>query len=222
MDKLFLVANLKSYKTQSEANEWLENFKIIRDSKQNLTQKEIIICPPFQLLFTFSSYIKENNLPVKLGAQDVSPFGEGAYTGEVNAKQLVDYCNYVIIGHSERRQYFKEDDDMLKNKVQSAWSKGVIPIFCVQNENTFMPEEVSIVAYEPAFAIGSGTPDTPENAEVVARSIRSKKNNLKVLYGGSVDSLNVKNFTSTDNLSGVLVGGASLEAEEFIKIIKNA
>ena len=222
MDKLFLVANLKSYKTQSEANEWLENFKIIRDSKQNLTQKEIIICPPFQLLFTFSSYIKENNLPVKLGAQDVSPFGEGAYTGEVNAKQLVDYCNYVIIGHSERRQYFKEDDDMLKNKVQSAWSKGVMPIFCVQNENAFIPEEVSIVAYEPVFAIGSGTPDTPENAEVVARSIRSKKNNLKVLYGGSVDSLNVKNFTSKENLNGVLVGGASLDSLEFLKIVENA
>ena len=221
MDKLFIVANLKSYKSQVEAEDWLNNFKI-NSTKIDYTKKEVIICPPFQLLSVFYSYIKTNGLGAKIGAQNVSPFGEGAYTGEVNAKQLKDYCEYVIIGHSERRQYFKEDDDMLKNKVLSSWSKGVIPIFCVQNENTPLPDEVSIAAYEPTFAIGSGTPDTPENAEVVARSIRAKKNNLTVLYGGSVDSMNVKNFTSKENIGGVLVGGASLDPLEFIRIVENA
>ncbi len=221
MDKVFIVANLKSYKNQQEAQEWLYSLRT-NNSKIDFTKKEVIICPPFQLLADFSSFIKTNNLPFKLGAQNVSPFPEGAYTGEINAKQLKDYCEYVIIGHSERRQYFKEDDEMLKTKVQQSWSKGVIPIFCVQNENNPIPDEVSIVAYEPVFAIGSGTPDTPENAEMVARSIKEKKENIKVLYGGSIDSLNVKNFTSSSNLGGVLVGSASLDPLEFIRISENA
>jgi triosephosphate isomerase len=92
----------------------------------------------------------------------------------------------------------------------------------VQNQEDVIPQGVQIVAYDPSFAIGSGTPDTPENADAIAAVIKSKNNNAQVLYGGSVTSENVKSFTAKTNLDGVIVGGASLEAEEFIKIIKNA
>jgi triosephosphate isomerase len=157
-----------------------------------------------------------------LGAQNVSPFDEGAYTGEVNAKQIKDFVQYVLIGHSERRQNFNETEDMLIKKVDMTLKYGLNPIFLVQNQEDVIPQGVQIVAYDPSFAIGSGTPDTPENADAIAAVIKSKNNNAQVLYGGSVTSENVKSFTAKTNLDGVIVGGASLEAEEFIKIIKNA
>src|SRR5574340_1242098 len=113
MDKLLIVANLKSYKTETEAKEWLDAFVKIKEIVNNLTDKEVIICPPFQLLFMFSLYAKDKGLPVKIGAQNLSPFEEGAYTGEVNARQIKDFADYVLIGHSERRNNFGETDDML-------------------------------------------------------------------------------------------------------------
>lgn len=222
MAKIYIVANLKSYKNLTEAKEWLDNFKKIKETEANLTDKEIIICPPFQLLFTFSSYIHDNNIPVKLGAQNLSPFDEGAYTGEVNAQQLKDFAEYVIIGHSERRKYFNESDNMLKNKTSLALKYNLTPIFCVQNKDTYVPEGVSIIAYEPVFAIGSGNPDTPENANETAQSFKDKSGDYSVLYGGSVTFENVANFTKMQQIKGILVGGASLDPQEFIKIIQNA
>ena len=222
MAKIYIVANLKSYKNLTEAKEWLDNFKRIKETEENLTDKEIIICPPFQLLFTFGSYIHDNNIPVKLGAQNLSPFDEGAYTGEVNAQQLRDFAEYVIIGHSERRKYFNESDDMLKDKTSLALKYNLTPIFCVQGKDIYVPEDVSIIAYEPVFAIGSGNPDTPENANETAQSFKDKNGDYSVLYGGSVTSGNVANFTKMQQIKGVLVGGASLNPQEFIKIIQNA
>lgn len=219
MDKVFLVANLKSYKTQSEARVWLEVF--INIDKNLLDQKSVIVCPPFTLLETFKSNFSQNNLNVKLGAQDVSPFEEGPYTGEINAKQIKEFADYVLVGHSERRSNFGETDEMLVKKVESCLKYGVSPIFLVQNENTPVPTGVKIIAYEPTFAIGSGNPDTPENAEKIA-ALFKQKGDYNVLYGGSVTSANIKNFTVGSNINGALIGGASLEAEEFIKIIQNA
>ena len=118
MDKLFIVANLKSNQTNSEAKDWLFNFKKIKDLKQNLDNKEIILCPSFILLDFFALFIAENNLPFKLGAQNVSPFDQGPYTGEVNAKQIKDFADYVLVGHSERRNNFGETDDRLFKKVE--------------------------------------------------------------------------------------------------------
>ncbi len=221
MNKLLIVANLKSYKTQIEAKEWLENFKKIRELGQNFDNKEVVICPSFTLLSLFNLYVSDNNLPVKVGAQNVSPFDEGAYTGEVNAKQIKDFAEFVLIGHSERRSNFNETDDVLSKKVELSLRYGLKPIFLVQGNDNLIPQGVEIVAYEPIFAIGSSAPDTPENADKTASLIK-ERNNYQVLYGGSVTSDNVKSFTGKTNLTGVLVGGASLEVEEFIKIIQNA
>jgi triosephosphate isomerase len=221
MSKCLIVANLKSYKNENEAKNWLEGFKKITELKLDLTQKEIIICPSFTQLFSFFSFFSTNNIKVKLGGQNVSPFDEGAYTGEVNAKQIKDFAEYVLIGHSERRQNFNESEDMLNKKVSIAIQYGLNPIFLIQNQDDLVPQGVQVMAYEPVAAIGTGTADTPENADAVAAMIKTKNNTL-VLYGGSVTSENVKSFTAKTNIDGVIVGGASLEAEEFIKIIQNA
>lgn len=218
MKNLFIVANWKSNKTAKEAEDWLNELK---NANVDVANKETIICPPFVLLYKLNSVIKELNLPIKLGAQDISPSDEGAYTGEVNGKQIKEFADLVIIGHSERRQNFKETDEMLVKKVQMAQKYLLTPIFCVQNKDTFIPEGVKLVAYEPVGAIGTGNPDTPENAERVAKAVKEKGIQF-VLYGGSVTSENVKSFASMSNLDGVLVGSASLDASEFGKIIQNA
>ena len=219
MNKLFIVFNHKSYKTYDEAKEWLSEIKNI--DKSLLEQKQIVICPPFTLLSQFKTFFQANNLNIKLGAQDVSPFDEGSYTGEVNAKQIKEFATYVLIGHSERRSNFNETDQLLAQKVNLSLQYGLHPIYLVQDKDTVIPSGVKLIAYEPIFAIGSGNPDTPENADEVARLIK-QTGSYQVLYGGSVTSQNVKNFTAKPNINGVLVGGASLDAEEFIKIIKNA
>ena len=221
MGKTIIVANLKSYKNENEAKTWLEGFKKITELNLDLTQKEIIICPSFTQLFSFFSFFSTNNISVKLGGQNVSPFDEGAYTGEVNAKQIKDFAEYVLVGHLERRQNFNESEEMLNKKVSVAIQYGLSPIFLIQNQDDLIPQGVQVIAYEPVAAIGSGIADTPENADAVAAIIKTK-NNAQALYGGSVTSENVKSFTAKTNIDGVIVGGASLEAEEFIKIIQNA
>ena len=222
MNKVFIVANLKSYETEIEAKKWLEIFlKNIKNLNEDLSQKAIIICPPFTLLELFKEFFLTNKIKVFLGAQDISPFDEGAYTGEINAKQIKEFAEFVLIGHSERRKNFNETDDVLSKKVEISLRYGLKPIFLVQNNDSLIPQGVEIIAYEPVFAIGSGTPDTPENADKVAALIR-ERGNYQILYGGSVTSENVVGFTKMENIRGVLVGGASLNAEEFIKIIQNA
>src|ERR1035437_9255628 len=118
MGKVLIVANLKSYKNEIEAKNWLEAFIKIKELNLDLSEKEIIICPSFTQLFSFFSYFSSNNINVKLGAQNVSPYDEGAYTGEVNAKQIKDFAQYVLIGHSERRTSFGETEGMLAKKVE--------------------------------------------------------------------------------------------------------
>ena len=222
MKKVFIVANLKSYKTENEAKNWLESFKNIKKLNSDLSQKEIIICPPFTLLELFKDFFLANQVKAFLGAQDLSPFGEGAYTGEVNAKQIKDFADYVLIGHSERRKNFNETKDLLNEKVRLALNYALKPIYIIQNKEEEIPQGVELVAYEPIEAIGSGQPDSPENADNAAQAVKFKLNEYNILYGGSVTSENVNNFTKMPNISGVLVGGASLDPEEFIKIIKNA
>jgi len=219
MSTNLIVANIKSYETLEEGNSWIEKFLAHKDSFSNLTQKEIVICPPFTLLLSFSSAFLGTN--IKIGAQNVSPFDQGAYTGEINAKQIKDFAEYVLIGHSERRKNFSETDNMLTKKTEISLKNGLKPIFIVQNKDVMIPQGVGVVAYEPVFAIGTGNPDTPENADEVAGVLKSE-NDYMVLYGGSVTPENVKNFTSKVNINGVLVGGASLDPEEFYKIIENA
>jgi triosephosphate isomerase len=225
MKKLFVVGNWKSNKTVKEAEEWIKEFtgtwNMEYGTQENL---EIILCPPFTLLYYLKLQVTSYKLQVKLGAQDISPFPDGAYTGEISARMLKDLgVEYVIIGHSERRKYFKEDMQMLENKVREAFDAGLSPIFCVQEKTTPVPEGVKIVAYEPVFAIGTGTPDTPENANEIAKIIKERLGgNTVVLYGGSVIPENVKRFYQQENINGILVGGASLDPEKFLKIIEHA
>lgn len=215
MKKLYIIANWKSNKTTKDAKQWLEEI-----SFTNTQDKEVILCPSFTLLFFLKDEIVRKNLPIKLGAQNISSFGEGAFTGEVNEKQLKELCEYVIIGHSERRTNQKEINEELKGKVEKANEVGLKVIFCVQSENNFVPKGVEIVAYEPINAIGTGNPDTPENAEKVAKTY--KNNFQNIIYGGSVNKDNVNSFTQLPDINGVLVGGASLDAKTFGQIIQNA
>ncbi len=220
MKNLIIVANWKANKTKDEAWDWFENFS--KDS-HDFSDKEIIICPPYTLLGKADYFISESNLKVKIGAQDVSAFEEGAYTGEISATQIKEFADFVIIGHSERREYLKEDEDIISKKVEMALKAGLTPIFCVSDGNSKIPKNVKIVAYEPVSAIGTGNSDTPQDAQSVARKIKSENIQVeKMLYGGSVTSQNVHEFVEMEDIDGVLVGGASLSPHEFLEIVKNA
>lgn len=160
-------------------------------------------------------------MPFKIGAQDVSQFENGAYTGEVSAMMLAEYAQYVLVGHSERRKYFHEDEDILKRKTEVAKKHGLIPVYCITGENEVIPQGISITAYEPVWAIGSGQADNPENASYIARTIRKKYSIESVLYGGSVNVKNVQGFINHNGISGVLIGGASLAPDQFSDMIIN-
>ncbi len=234
MKKLFIIANWKSYKTETEAIKWLQEFQLSNfgsspeGDKLPISNggegenKEIIICPPVTLLSPMREYIDEHTLPITLGAQNISPFDEGRYTGEINGKQIKEFAKYVIIGHSERRDNFDETNELLVKKVAMANKYELIPIFCIQGKETNIHIESGIVAYEPVAAIGSGNPDTPEDAQKIAFGVKEKNAALAIVYGGSVTSENVNLFTSQSAIHGVLVGGASLDPQEFSQIIKNA
>lgn len=241
MKNLCIVANWKENKTAAESIGWLREISnqispplgevslaSLRSPAPDgagqsgplADNKKIIVCPPFISLAAFSEFIKSNNIKIELGVQDVSKFPEGAHTGEVSAREAAEFVKFAIIGHSERRANGETDEDV-KKKVEEALKYSVEPIVCVVSENIPVPQGVKIVAYEPVEAIGTGAPDTPDNAERVASDIKSKHTHvLQVLYGGSVNPDNVKNFTNMEHLDGILVGGASLNPQEFSSIIK--
>ena len=219
MKKFFIIANWKSNKTESEAKDWILKVSGLRD--QDLSNKEIILCPSLVHLPVVKEFAEEQMLPIKLGAQNISSFKEGAYTGEVSAKQVKEFANFVIIGHSERRNNFGENDEILFKKFKLAKENGLAFIFCVQGKETKIPENVDIIAYEPINAIGTGNPDTPENAENVAAYFKANSKVPAVLYGGSVIASNVNSFSQMPSIDGVLVGKASLDPEEFYAIIQN-
>lgn len=211
-----LVANFKSNQNLSDAKTWIDDFS--KDFKPK-DGGEVVVCPSFTLLPLFKQYVIEHNLPIKLGAQDVSAFPQGSYTGEVNAQQVKELAEFVLIGHSERRTNLKEDEEIIGKKAEQALENGLKIIFCVQNAEQNIPKGVWAIAYEPIFAIGTGNPDTPENAQMVAEEIKKKTSSLPVLYGGSVTYENVRSFTNLSGIDGVLVGGASLDAKEFARIL---
>lgn len=215
MKKIFIIANWKSNKLATD----IDAYGGIKAESEDL--KEVIICPPFTLLSAFKTLIDEKKIWCKLGAQDISPYTAGAYTGEINGQQIKEFADYVIIGHSERRSNFGESDDVLKKKVEQALDNKLTMIYCIQDQNTFVPEDVSLVAYEPVSAIGTGNPDTPENAEKVAQAVMNKNPHVKfILYGGSVTPENIASFVQQEHISGALIGGASLDPEKFEKLIK--
>ena len=216
MKKLLIVGNWKSNKGIAEAHDWLEKCKVKWESAT------VVLCVPFTLLYPLKQEIDRLQIPLALGAQDVSPFPDGAYTGEVSARQIKEFADWVIIGHSERRKYFSETDEILIQKVDQAKSAGLHIIYCVPDKETTIPSGVDTVAYEPVWAIGTGKSDTPENAGEVIREIKVKSNITVVIYGGSVTQENVASFVSQEAIDGVLPGGASLDPEKFANLIKNA
>ena len=229
MKYIFIAANWKA--NNVAVREWLERLKILISDSPIEERKKIIICPPFTLLAQTRYLISTVNLSLSLGAQNISQFPLGAHTGEETGEMLKNLAQYVIIGHSERRA-MGETEEEIGAKLDKAWGHGLIPILCVSQiseiEHQFSRIKINgeiqniIIAFEPLQAIGSGNPDTPEHAAEFAGQVKSILGEVDVLYGGSVKGENVHLFTSQTNISGVLVGGASLQAESFYAIIKNS
>ncbi len=220
MKKLLIIANWKSNKTTQEAIEWLEIVSSVQSKFSE--EKKVILCPPFTLLPLVKDFIEKRKLPIVLCAQNISPFDKGQYTGEINGEQVKEFTSYTLIGHSERRMYFAENDTMIANKIGLAERYQITPIYCVQNKETTMPKNVHIIAYEPPAAIGTGHPDTPASANTIAEYFKKNSAITQILYGGSVSAKNVQQFTTMLHIDGVLVGTASLDAQEFKNIILNA
>ena len=189
---------------------------------------ELIICPPFQYLTS----LKADSPVIRLGAQNCFFEEKGAFTGEISALMLKNIgCEYVIIGHSERRKYQNETDELVNEKIKSALKAGLKPIVCIDQTQQIKKdlaglsfEEIKkvIVAYEPLFAIGTGKACGIPEAKEMNSGIKSiLGNEVPILYGGSVNSENAGGYVKEAGFNGLLVGGASLKPEEFFQIIKN-
>lgn len=218
MEKKLYIANWKSHKTASQALEWLESFGK-NSQKMDFKNKIVVVCPAFTALSACFSYIKAHNLPILLGAQNVSKFSEGAYTGEVAARHIREFAEFVIIGHSERRTNFLETDKDVEEKVARAKQERLRTIVCVQDEKGFIPKDSDYVAYEPVAAIGTGNPDNPDNIQRVFHVLRSTTGRTSFIYGGSVDDENITSFLNVPHFGGFLVGGASLDPVTFLNLL---
>lgn len=214
-NKPLLVANLKANCTWEQVDAWLDQ---VAESAKNF-KGTIIFCPSHPFLSAASQKIKSENLPIILSSQDISEFEQGAYTGEVAASQISPQITYSIIGHSERRENFNEEEIVLDKKVKNAQNAKITPVFCVQGADTEIPDGVKIVAYEPVFAIGTGNAETPENVRKVIDAIKAK-GDYTVLYGGSVSADNVSALLDQGKADGVLVGATnSVDPQKFISIL---
>ncbi|MBI3385559.1 triosephosphate isomerase [Candidatus Gottesmanbacteria bacterium] len=222
MKKLFITGNWKSNKTIEEADQWVAGFANLYKKKSIKQEIHIILCVPFTLLYFLKQKIQKLSLPISIGAQDISQFGDGAYTGAVSARQLRDIVDWVIVGHTERRRYFGETDEMLQHKVMQAHEHGINVIYCVNDETLPVPPKVSIISYEPNWAIGTGHSDNPVHANRIINVIKKKSGVDVAIYGGSVTPHNVKLFVDQPEISGVLPGGASLDPQKFFDLIIGA
>lgn len=218
MKNTWIIANWKSNKTVKEALEWVSVVGPKLPKKEGL---KVVVCPPFTDVEEVKKAVMVGNYPLHVGVQDLSPFEVGPYTGEESASILKDFVDFAIIGHSERRRNFFETDEMVEEKVEMARKSNIIPLVCIEGVDIPVPEGVKLVAYEPVAAIGTGQADTPENAAKVATQVKQKYGeDVEVLYGGSVTSQNAKSFLDNQSLSGLLIGKASLDPEEFLKIVE--
>lgn len=219
----YFIANWKSNKTLDETLEWFDQIQLNSND-----QRQVIVCPPFPYLQQSYFEIKKRKLSIQLGSQNISPFPYGAYTGEVTAPMIKPWCDWVLVGHSERRKYFHESNQEIANKVRIAVEAKFRVILCIdepyaQSQLAAIESELlnsCIVAYEPVSAIGSGQPDNPEHASQIAGQIKAETGfDIPVVYGGSVKSENVKEFLEAEGIDGVLVGGASLDATQWEFIV---
>jgi triosephosphate isomerase (TIM) len=214
---------------------------------------EVAVLPPFTDLRSVQTLVDGDKLKIKYGAQDISAHDSGAYTGEISGPMLAKLkCAFVAVGHSERRQYHAETDEICNAKVKAAFKHGLTPILCVgegldirkagnQVEYTLaqldgglkdVPAEQAetiVIAYEPVWAIGTGEVATPEDAQEVCGAIRGRlaelysqelADKVRIQYGGSVKAGNVAAIMAQPDVDGALVGGAALDADEFVKIVR--
>ena len=246
-----VAGNWKMNNTFKEADDLIFDIvKFIEDNPQD--NASVILCPPAVYLEMATDHANESD--VFIGAQNVSNFESGAYTGEISAKMLasigVEYC---IIGHSERRKYFNETHEVLAEKVNVVLKHDIVPIFCcgellpereagnhfsvVQkqlNDSLFMLTKADfasvVVAYEPVWAIGTGVTASSEQAQEMHKYIRGliadkydkeTAENTTILYGGSCNAQNAKELFANPDVDGGLIGGASLKAADFIKIVQS-
>lgn len=214
---IWIIANWKANKNIQEALEWVS---VVGPQIPKDEQLKIVVCPNFICLEQVAKEVKVGGFNLMVGSQDLSVFGTGAYTGEVPANLLSGLVSLSILGHSERRKNFNETNEIVAKKAKQAQTAGITPLICVQHIETPIPDGGKLVAYEPVWAIGTGEPDTAGNANRAAGNLKQNRADLEVLYGGSVNSENAKGFVMQENINGVLVGNASLDPEEFVRIIK--
>lgn len=218
----YIIGNWKSNKVLPEIKEWFYQFADVSRSTVIPEWLTIILCVPFVYLQSIKELLEWHNLPLELAAQNVSPFGEGAYTGEVTARQIREFARYVLVGHSERRRILCETGEQIRQKVTRAKEQELTPILCVSDSSMEIPDGVSIVAYEPLDAIGTGKAETPELADSVAQEIMTHAHVPSIIYGGSVSGDNVSQFLQQPHIYGVLPGKASLDPNTFWDIITHA
>lgn len=217
----YLIANWKSHKNIQEVSEWLKTFNslILENQEVQAAMKNreitVIICPPAPFLALLNEQKKD--MPYELGAQDVSSCPQGSYTGEIAAQTLIGLVSYAIIGHSERKQYFGEDEVSITAKTALCSEASITPIVCTRGESDFIPKEVKIVAYEPVEAIGSGKNATYDDVIAMKEKLQLPEG-CAYLYGGSVDPENCTDYLKKPGIDGFLVGTASLDAEDFFGI----
>lgn len=223
----------------------------LADAGHDYKSAEVVVFPPFTDLRTVQTLIDAEKLELGLGAQDLSQHDSGAYTGDISGAFLSKLdAKYVLIGHSERRQYHAEGDDVVQAKTAAAFRHGLVPVICVGETLEELETEGQsavpvrqtlaalaghdklgefVIAYEPVWAIGTGKVATPEEAATVCGKIREAlaakfgadlAQATRILYGGSVKAANVAGFLRSTEVDGVLVGGASLDAEEFSGIAR--
>ena len=246
MERFLIAGNWKMHKTPSETVQYFEEFiPLVKE----LNKVELLICPPFIDIPAAVEKTKETN--VKIGGQNCYYEKEGAFTGEISPVMLkAAGCEYVILGHSERRHIFGENDELINKKVLAALNEGLRVILCVgetlqerEGGLTFTVVESQLrlglsgaeefldrieIAYEPVWAIGTGVPAKPKDAEEVHKFIYKilkelnpeKGEKVRVLYGGSVKPNNAEAILSQPHIKGVLVGGASLKPDSFAEIAK--
>ena len=240
-----IAGNWKMNTTVSEAIELVNEMFQGLDQIDNVDK---VICPPFVSLAAIKELIKGST--IKLGAQNLYFEEKGAYTGEISPLMLADLCEFVIVGHSERRQYFNETIEVVGKKVQAALKVGLTPILCIgesleENEagktEEILTRQLSspsarlyylgglILAYEPIWAIGTGRAATGRQANETIGFIRRHiaqqygkgiAQEVRILYGGSVTADNIAEFINQPEIDGALVGGASLKASEFLSIVR--
>ena len=249
-----MAGNWKSNLNHQEAVVLVQKLAwTLQDKKHDFAKAEVVVIPPFTDIRSVQTLIDGDQLKITFGAQDVSEHDGGAYTGEISAAMLAKLgCSYVVVGHSERREYHEESDTLVNTKAHKALAHGITPIVCVgegleirkSGEHVpytlaqidgslagFTPDQVAglVVAYEPIWAIGTGEVATPDDAQEVCSAIRKRVAEtsspeaaaaLRILYGGSVKAANIAAIMAQPDVDGALVGGASLQAEEFAGVAR--